>query len=905
MIKKVLFSVFLLSSILMFGQENWNKTTTDSKDDVIFLESHMPTQFQLYTIDLDAIKEQLDNINSNSINESTTILSFPNAKGELQRFRMVESSVMEDELALKFPMIKTYAGLGIEDPTASLRMSIATDGLHVMVLSGTASALYIDPFTRKYDKYIVYAKNALPAISELVCGVEDNLDLDLSDMENAQRNATDGNLRTYRLAVACTTEYSTYHLNQQGVSPGATLAVKKAAVLSAITTTVNRVTGIYEKETAITFELVATNNNIIFINSDNFTNNNTNALIVENQTQITNIIGVGNFDVGHNFSTAAGGLASLGSICYSNAKARGVTGIAQPINDAFSVDYVAHELGHQFGANHTFNSNVHGSCTGNRNSSTAGEPGSGSTIMAYANICSGANVQGASDPYFHYYSLNEIYNRITSSPTCAALTPTGNHEPSAITGGNNAIPKGTAFILHGDSLDLNGDTVLYCWEQTDTQNTSYPLVSTATAGPAYRSLTPTISPDRFMPAFGTVTGGSLQSTWEVTPTVGRQLNFRLTTRDYRAFGAGFAGQTSSTAKTVMVNAVAGPFVVTSQSAPESWVTGETKSITWDVAGTTGNGINAANVEISLVDSDGSAVAVLAANTANDGSHSITVPSDVNAQTRIMVKANNNIFYAINDADIALNSAPAGCTNVCVASGSTQYPDGTTLVVFNTINNASTAASAYSDYKNLSTTVDVGTTYYLTVNLDSDGNYREECKVWIDWNGDCIFNSTDEEYDLGFIVNGDGVASSNSPFAVTVPASAVPGDHVMRVVTAYVGNTTTFPADACVDGFLGEVEDYTVTVSNPAAIKDLNTFSSFVLSPNPNNGQFSIALQSDTTDNIAVRIFDLIGREVFDKSYSNNQSLFTQQINLTAINAGVYMITVSDGEKFHTQRIIIK
>ena len=901
MYKKLLFLVLLLTVSTMFGQ-NWEKTQEDSTDDVVFVKSHMPSQFQLYSIDLDEIRNQLQYVELKdevSVGNSTTIINFPNEDGTMEQYKMLEWSIMEDELQAKFPMIRTYIGQSVTNPSKSLNMSIGTDGLHVMFHRPGQAGMYIDPFTKDRSKYILYTKNNLPAVEgEFICEykneVETQTEFDFDDIP--QQRSQDGKLRTYRLAVACTIEYSAYHLTNQGVSNGASLAVKKAAVMSAITTTIARVSGVYKLELGVAFSLVGQNQDIVFINSDNFSNNNPGALIDESQTQITNIIGVGAFDVGHTFSTGGGGLAGKGVICFSNNKASGITGSNQPIGDAYDIDYVAHELGHQFGCDHTFNTNTAtNSCGAQRNASTAGEPGGGSTIMAYAGICGATpNVQNNSDAYFHYFSLLEINTRTTSNsyPQCASLQNTGNVEPTANAGADVVIPKGTAYILEGQSTDDNS-TPLFCWEQIDTQYSQEGLSATATQGPSYRSLIPTTSPDRYMPKFTTVLSGSLQSQWEVTPTVARSMTFAMTTRDNDPNG----GQTNVDLKAVNVSGTAGPFVVTSQTASETWATGENKTIVWNVANTTGFGVNTAFVKISLVDSNGSELAVLVASTDNDGSATITVPNITSSNTRVMVRAIDNIFYAINSANILVN---VSCI-VCTSTGTTQFETGTRLVEFNTINHT-TPLDKTAGYTATgeSTTVNRNDTYNLTVNVNTDGPYTTKTKVWIDWNQNCSFNDAGEEYDLGSANNVTDGATSASPFAVTVPVGAVLGNTVMRVSTKYNSYATS-----CETSFDGEVEDYVIIVDNAAAVNDINNFDGFVLSPNPNEGNFNISLLSNNSNDVSIKVYDMIGRQIYSRNFDNNQSNFNQNIKLSNVQPGMYLVNISDGVRFNSEKIIIK
>jgi hypothetical protein len=805
---------FLLFTITCFGQGVWEKTNRSTDSEVI--ATRLANSYQLYNIDVLDIKRTLENAPERyrtALNDSKIILTFPNRKGELQHFRIIEAPIMTPELAAKFPMIKTYIGQGVEDPTAVLNLSIGTDGLHAMIRAAGKAPFFIDPYNKDRTKYICYSKADLPTQSQFVCGVTDDRHATGHGGSTiGTRNIIDGVMRTYNLVVATTIEYSAFHLTNQSIASGASTATKKAAVLSAIVATINRVKGIFETEFSATFVLNANQDLVIFIDSDNFTDNNASALINESQTEIDNIIGNANYDVGHTFSTGGGGLASLGGICTATQKARAITGSSSPINDSYDVDFVAHEMGHHFGANHTYNGTGAGNCNTSV-SSTAAEPGGGTTIMAYAGICASLNVQNNSDAYFHILSLKEVNNRFTNTGNftnpaylqCASNTNTGNQEPIANAGNDYTIPNGTAFVLSGSANDSDGDALTYCWDQLDlAQPNVYPLASTTTTGPLYRSVTPTANPSRFMPAFETVYNGSVQSTWEVTPTVARSLNFNLTARDNRADG----GQSTSSDMVVTVAAV-GPFQVTSQNTVETWATGESKTILWDVAGTTANGINVANVEITLVNSSGTVLSTLAASTPNDGSESITVPNVTNSDTRIQVTAIGNVFYALNSAIIALNATPAYCNTLCSSTGGTSFPDGTTLVNFGTINNSSTGVSAYTDYTNISTDVVREQSYDLTVNVNTDGSYQEATKVWIDWNRDCLFDVNTEEYDLGTAVNVTDGATSNSPLSITVPAGAELGETRMRVSTVYNGGGTL--PTPCQNGVLGEVEDYSINV----------------------------------------------------------------------------------------------
>src|SRR5690606_18618191 len=155
--------------------------------------------------------------------------------------------------------------------------------------------------------------------------------------------ANNGIFRTYRLAMACTVEYAAFHVNAAGLN-GGTESQKKAAVLAAMNVTMTRVNGIYERDMALTMQLIPNNTNIIFITSDSFNNNNANTPIDQSQTVIDAFIGSSNYDIGHTVATHTSRLAQMYSP-FSTNKARGVTGIPQPVGDPLEIAYVAHEMG--------------------------------------------------------------------------------------------------------------------------------------------------------------------------------------------------------------------------------------------------------------------------------------------------------------------------------------------------------------------------------------------------------------------------------------------------------------------------------------------------------------------------------------------------------------------------------
>ncbi len=607
-----------------------------------------PTVYKYVELDAQVLVDVLKMAPMEFTNQAVAapvVMTLPMPDGTFSRFEVVESPIMEPALAAKFPEIRTYLGRGIDDRAASVRFDWTPAGFHAQILSPNG-AVYIDPLWRgdivSYASY--YKRDYRKGVDEFRCLFSDeNPARPLPADEGGVAAVTGETLRTYRTAVAATGEYTAFH--------GGTVA----AGLAAVTTAMNRVSGVYETEVSVRMVLVANNNLIIYTNSgtDPYTNSDGFTMLSQNQTNLNNVIGSANYDIGHVFSTGGGGVANLGVVCGSS-KARGVTGLPSPTGDPFYIDYVAHEMGHQFGGNHSFNG-TGGSCAGgNRNGSTAYEPGSGSTIMAYAGICGADNLQSFSDPYFHSVSFDEIriFTQNGSGNNCDVPIATGNTPPTVEAGINYTVPRNTPFSITAVGSDPDGDPITYCWEQRDLGAAQALSAADNGTSPIVRSWAPTTNPTRTIPRLSNLLNNTLPI-GEKYPAVNRTMDFRVTVRDNRAGGGGVNVDNMI----VTINAASGPFQVTFPNTAMT-VSGAITA-TWSVANTNVAPVNVTTVDILLSTDGGNTFpTVLLAGTPNDGSELVQLPNINTSLARIKVQGSGNIFFDISNANFTITSCPS-------------------------------------------------------------------------------------------------------------------------------------------------------------------------------------------------------------------------------------------------------
>ena len=716
--KKVVLTLALFASIgIAFAQTSrpvWKSTVKNTQSTTLENKQSIANPY-LFALDAEALQQALANAPQRfaSAAASTKIVSFPTVSGELAQYRVKESSNLDPELAARYPEIKSYIGQGVENPAATIYFSVSPLGVQTMLINPDKSAEFIEPYTTDLSSYVVYRRQDKAAsLTPFECKVIADAPSDLTS-STARPNADDATLRTFRLAASCTGEYAGYF--------GGT----KALALAAINNSMTRVNGVFESDFAARMVLVANNDAVLYTSAS--TDPYTTSYNSQLQSTLTSVIGDANYDVGHLFVLASnnGNAGCIGCICASG-KGSGFTAGSAPLGDTFDIDYLAHEIGHQFGGNHTFSMS-------NEGTGVNMEPGSGSSIMGYAGITS-QDVQPNSDAYFHAISIQQITNNIKVK-TCQTNTPTGNAVPTAIAGLDYTIPKSTPFMLTGSGTDANADVLTYNWEQIDNAastatGASSAASATRTTGPTFRSYNSSTSPVRCFPRLQSVlTGATTTSGTEILvealPSVARTMNFRLTVRDNKIGGAA----NNSDDMIVTVNATAGPFAVSTPNTAVSYVGGSTQTITWAVAGTTANNVNCANVDILLSTDGGTTFTVILAATPNDGTEAVVIPNTPGTTNRIMVKGSNHIFFDISNANFTITqgstdfTAPSAPTNLA-AAGTTS----TSTQLSWTAATDNVAVTGYDVYQGATLKASVTTTSYTVTGLNPATLYSFSVKA---------------------------------------------------------------------------------------------------------------------------------------------------------------------------------
>jgi subtilisin-like proprotein convertase family protein len=649
MIRKILFWCCFCSTQFLASQNVWMPVAPESVPRT-GMQQIVPQQFKAIQFDLSELKDLLWTAPDPAGRyDGSCSLDLPMPNGQIIQFHLEAAPLLAPALQARYPEIRCYTGVSAAHPGARIRCDLTPWGFHAMITGMGEDVIYIDPMMQGVQDYaMVYARSDYRARADAnyncALTAQPIPHPDHLAKANARSAAPDGQLRTYRLALACTGEYADFH--------GGTVPL----VMAAMATSMHRINGVYENEFAVRMQIIAKNDTLINLMSasDPYDNGDGGAMLGQNKIACNTRVGASAYDIGHVFSTGGGGIAGLGVVCTGD-KAYGVTGQASPIGDPFDIDYVAHEMGHQFSGNHTQNNEC------NRAGQTSMEPGSASTIMGYAGICA-PDVQPHSDPYFHGVNVEEIINFITDGEgnNCPVKKPTGNLTPSVNAGANFTIPRGTPFILTALGSDIDSDSLTYCWEQMDADATTQPPISTSTTGPLFRSFNPTETPSRYFPRLQDVIDQK-NDDWEELPSVGRKMNFRVTMRDNDPVG----GSTVFDDMLVTVASNAGPFIVTFPTDTSAWSSGSYETVQWNVANTDRAPVNCAQVNISLSTDGGKSFPYLLLQGApNTGRACVLLPEIASDSAIIKVEAVGNIFYNLSRSYFAIKTDTIPAFSFC-------------------------------------------------------------------------------------------------------------------------------------------------------------------------------------------------------------------------------------------------
>lgn len=621
-----------------------------------------------YHVDITSLRSLLKDAVETGKGAKPVIISLPTAEGKIEKFAVYSDPVMEKSMADRY-QLGSYVGAGVDDPSKYVRFSTSPSEIQSMIIKDGVFQ-FIEPISTDKKTYGVFYKTKRTESDHgFECTTEEKNFKDVKSLEaNGKKNLSNVGItsrpastkyRTYRLALAVTGEY-TKRFDPNGGT------VNTVAQMNA---TMNRVNGIFEKDFGIKL-LIQDLPTIIYTDpaTDFYTppaTDNDPSLNLQLQQTLTNIVGNANYDMGHVFHAAGGNgnAGSIGSTCVDPAtattlaKGSAFTQNADPLGDLFDIDYAAHEMAHQLGANHTFSHNSEGS-------EVNIEPGGGTTIMGYAGI-TGDNIQMTTDAYFHYSSINQVLNSLESKPACGTSEDiTTNTAPVITPLTAYSIPKGTAYYL--DAVAADADPVKYTWEQYDSVDGLNSISGDSgwgynPQGALTRSYFGTVSGRRYFPSLSLVMNGVLTNktapgsdttpNWETVSYVPRTLHYAVTVRDENA-----ARPMLSSAETTVTVGNDGPFKFAGLTSSSVLYNNSSNTIQWDVANTAAAPYNVAAVKIDYTADNGTTWTDLVASTPNTGSYAVQMPSNLTGSVKLRISAIGNIFYAVSPA-VTIGTAP--------------------------------------------------------------------------------------------------------------------------------------------------------------------------------------------------------------------------------------------------------
>jgi hypothetical protein len=682
-----------------------------------------PEAFDAYVVDLNLLQVLLEGAPSEFSSappggEPVMFMPVPGA-GLVEAF-VVETQLMEPSLAAQFPEIRTYL---FRDPVggASGHMALGPGGLYlaskasgqlvriepVQTASGPVYLSYFDSLRRDGadDAIIVHPPNAHDDQDDHDESVPVAATTRNFSVQNVGVNqlSTGGQLRIYRLAAATTAEFYQARGNND------------LSVLFSLIVDVLGANAVFEPDVATRLIIAGASLDVFYddpntapffnappqcsisgnacssdadCDTDNGETCNIRTTCQLRDDNRNNMIALHNggivthdqYDLSVLFAVSRPGVrggCAWYVVCLegnANHKARGMVTAGSGGTGSTS-GVLAHEVGHMFGARHTF-TGQDGSCTLNEflvgDSESGYEPGSGTTRMSYRGNCGNDNVDTSADPpadqYFHSRSFDEIVDNVFSGDgsTCGTLVNTNNLPPVVDAGPDHAIPRQTPFMLT-PGFFFDQQPLTFNWEQYDRAFVQRPIDTDFVLffglpdfGPIIRSVPPGDDPTRTVPNLADLLDGTSQPPLgpnrpgEMLPQVDRELNFRFIARDSQMGGGGVAYDA------MHITVEGDPFFLTYPNGGEALLGGCTAVATWQVGGSNSAPVSTSHVDLLFSGDGGFNFSPLVVNTPNDGGQAFTVPcpaaNNFTGNARLRAQGVGNIFFDISDDDFQIQSA---------------------------------------------------------------------------------------------------------------------------------------------------------------------------------------------------------------------------------------------------------
>ena len=858
----------LLAMTITYAQENGNNHLRN-------IDTSLSNTKKTF-VDLKNVENQL----SSKILSKTSKLevTIPNNKGKNERFILVEREILNDKMKEQFPNIKSYYGYSTSDPLKKISLGFSTSqGINAIIYSSTDKYI-IEKTDGQYE--LIDSEN-LPSLKNFSCGNVDQNTSALTSESKAINNPT--NYRKYKLAIVTDYQYNKFHSGTQDP----TLETSIAAVTKSLT----YILPIYENDLAISFQLADNLDKVTYLTaaSSPF---KTTGLNAEVQKQLNANIGSDNYDIGILFTNLVGGgnAGAIGSVCNNKIKGAAYIGPVETNPEGFNFAVAgAHEMGHQFGANHVHSRNE--GFMANR------EIGSGVTVMGYPGVTGSHDVQSSFISQFNHYNLEQINNYLAKQ-TCGTTTESTNTPPVANAGEDYSIPKGTAFHLIGNASDTDSDKLTYSWEQSDpittyTGNSFKNPSSKNKDGANFRVYEHSSNPERYFPPMENVLNSQLYSTWNTVSDVAKVMNFVLQVRDNKQGG----GQIDSD-KTLITVTEDGPFKINNIDLNQSFKSGETFDLNWDVAGTNTGTINTQNVKVKLTTDEGKTFTTLVESTPNNGKVSITLPNDITAEkANIIIEAIDNIYYA---------ASPIFAIGYEVSLSCNQYFTTTPITMKDAVGTSPGMTDVPLPVSGVTKNIEDISVITDITHANSKELVLMFAKSGVDQRYQYAWYQNCSTPDLSYKFNRFGASSfdnCNVKDAVIsgtldlkrYEGKSANGNYLFRLYDLGVGNVGTINK-------IGVELCHRET--SKLAVSDVTKQNDLFIYPNPTNGNFNIRMNTKT-NKITTEIINLAGQIVSTKSYNVAGSKIDQAINATNLPKGVYIVKINDGDSVQTKKLIIK